>query len=342
MSSTRQRGSVTVGTGDLCYEALGQWETLPPGWSFGEVAGVATDSRDRVYVFNRGDHPVMVFDRDGQFLTSWGEGLFQRAHGIFIGPDDAVYCTDDLDHTVRKFTTDGKPLLTLGSSGHPSDTGVVGNDYRTIRRGGPPFNRPTNLALAPDGSLYVTDGYGNARVHRFAPDGRLLHSWGEPGSGPGQFNLPHGLAVDRDGRLYVADRENSRIQVFTPAGEFLTQWTEVARPMQVFIDCKDRVFVVEVGWRAGLFPWQTPPGADPPGARLSVFDREGQLLTRWGGEGDPCASGNFFAPHDLWIDSRGDLYVGEVVLSAGGNRGAVPPDCHALQKFVCVVKTLAG
>src|SRR5438105_5593119 len=138
------------GAEDLRYEALPRWEQLPAGWSFVEVAGVATDSQDRVYVFNRGEHPVIIFDRDGQFLSSWGEGQFKRPHGISIGPDDAVYCTDDLDHTVRKFTPDGRLLLTLGCSGQASNTGIVGNDYRTIRHGGPPFNRPTNLALAPD------------------------------------------------------------------------------------------------------------------------------------------------------------------------------------------------
>jgi DNA-binding beta-propeller fold protein YncE len=331
--SLRQKNTI-VGTGNLTFEALAQWESLPAGWRFVEVAGVATDSRDRVYVFNRGEHPIIVFDRDGRFLTSWGEGVFQRAHGIFIGPDDAVWCTDDLDHTVRKFAPDGRLLMTLGTRGQPSDTGITGIDYRTIHAGGPPFNRPTNVALATDGSLYVTDGYGNARVHKFAPDGQLLFSWGEPGTGPGQFNLPHGIAIDRDGVIYIADRENSRVQLFTPRGDWLAEWTDLARPMQVFIDRHDRVFVVEVGWRAGLFPWLTAPSTDAPAARLSVFDRRGQLLTRWGGAGDPHAPGNFFAPHDLWIDSRGDLYVGEVTMSAGGNRGAVSPDCHALQKFV--------
>jgi DNA-binding beta-propeller fold protein YncE len=324
---------VVVGHADLRYEARARWEQLPEGWSFVEVAGVAVDSRDRVYVFNRGQHPVVVFDRDGRCLGSWGEGLFRRAHGITIGPDDAVYCTDDLDHTVRKFTADGKLLATFGVSGRASDTGIRGNDYRTIRQAGPPFNQPTNVALAPDGGLYITDGYGNARVHRFAADGRLLFSWGEPGTGPGQFNLPHGIALDSGGQVYVADRENSRIQIFTPEGKYVTQWTDVARPMQVLIDPADRVFVVEVGWKAGLFPWQQPPGPDAPAARLSVFDRAGRLLVRWGGVGDPCAPGNFFAPHDLCIDSHGDIYVGEVVMSAGGKRGLVSNDCHPLQKF---------
>jgi hypothetical protein len=325
MSATTKQG--------LRYKPVVRWEHLPPGWTFVEVAGVAVDSKDRVYVFNRGLHPVIVFDRDGRFLSSWGEGVFQRAHGITIGPDDAVYCTDDLDHTVRKFTPEGELLLTFGTSGRPAETGVVGNDYRTIGRGGPPFNRPTNVALAADGSLHITDGYGNARVHKFSADGKLLFSWGEPGAGPGQFNLPHGIALDRDGRVFVADRENSRLQIFTADGKFITEWTDVARPMQVCIDGSDRVYAAEVGWRAGLFPWQTAP-ANPPGARISVFTRDGELLSRWGGGADPCAAGDFFAPHDLCLDSRGDLYVGEVVMSAGGNRGLVPADCHSLQKFV--------
>jgi DNA-binding beta-propeller fold protein YncE len=323
-----------VGNGRFRYEALPSWAQLPQGWSFGEVAGVATDSRDRVFVFSRSEHPVMVFDRDGRFQTSWGEGVFTRPHGITFGPEDAVYCTDDLDHTVRNFTSDGRLLLTLGTSGRASDTGIAGNDYRSIRHGGGPFNRPTNVALAADGLLYITDGYGDARVHVFSADGRRLFSWGSPGSLPGQFNLPHGIAVDRDGQVYVADRENSRIQIFTGDGRFVTEWTDVARPMQVAVDAQDNVFVAEVGWRAGMFPWQTPPGPDPAGARVSIFTRAGQLQARWGGGDDPCAAGDFYAPHDLCLDSHGDLYVGEVVLSAGGNRGLVSPACHVLQKFV--------
>jgi DNA-binding beta-propeller fold protein YncE len=323
-----------VGTGPFVYEPLVGWEKLPPGWSFVEVAGVAVDSRDRVYVFNRGEHPVIVFDRDGKFLTSWGEGLFQRAHGITIGLDSSVYCTDDLDHTVRKLTPEGKLLLTLGVSGQPSATGIDGIDYRTIRQAAPPFHRPTNVALAADGALYITDGYGNARVHKFSPEGKLLFSWGEPGSGPGQFNLPHGVAIDRAGRVFVADRENSRIQIFTPDGKFLSEWPDMARPMQVFIDGTDNVFVASVGWRAGLFPWQRPPTPTPEGARVSIFSSGGKELTRWGGGEDPCAPGDFFAPHDLCVDSHGDMYVAEVVMSAGGNRGLVAPTCHALQKLV--------
>src|SRR3954470_21801350 len=110
MSAGTKQQNVIVGTGRFRYEALVRWEQLPPGWRFGEVAGVATDSRDRVYVFSRSEHPVTVFERDGRFLTSWGEGVFARPHGLTVGPDDTVYCTDDLGHTVRKFTPEGKLL----------------------------------------------------------------------------------------------------------------------------------------------------------------------------------------------------------------------------------------
>jgi DNA-binding beta-propeller fold protein YncE len=315
------------------YEADDRWAKLPSGWQWKEVAGVATDSRDRVYVFNRGDHPVMIFDREGTFQGSWGEGSFVRPHGIFIGPDECVYCTDDSDHSVRKFTADGRLLLMLGTRGKPADTGATSNDYRTIVRAGPPFHYPTNLALSPAGDIYVSDGYGNARVHRFSADGHLLFSWGEPGTGPGQFQLPHGIAVDRQGTVYVADRENSRIQLFTPEGKFISQWSNVARPCQVFIDGAGTVYVAELGFRAGIWPGTAPPHTDATGGRLSIFDRHGVLRAHWGGGQNPSAPGDFFAPHGIWVDRHGDIYVAEVVWSAGGNRGLVSLDCHSLQKF---------
>ena len=322
-----------VGSGAFLYEASADWARRPAGYHWDEVAAVAVDGQDRVFVFCRGAHPVMVFAADGTFLSAWGEGLFARPHGITIGPDGAVYCADDCAHTVRKFTPDGKLLLTLGVEGRPSDTGATSLDYRTIRRGGPPFHYPTNTALSPEGELYVSDGYGNARVHKFAADGRLLLSWGEPGSGPGQFHLPHGIAVGPDGTVYVADRENSRVQLFTPAGAFLAEWTDVARPCQVALDAEGFVYVAELGFRAGMWPGTSAPSADSPGGRVSLFSPRGELVTRWGGGKDPTAAGDFFAPHGLCVDSHGDVYVAEVVMSAGGKRGLVSPDCHCLQKF---------
>jgi len=319
---------------DFGYEPDPHWHKLPPGYSWPEVAGVAVDSRDRVFVFNRGEHPVIVFDRGGNFLLSWGEGLFTRPHGITIGPDDVVYCTDDLGHCVRKFTPDGQLLMTLGTPGKPSDTGATSIDFRTIQYAGPPFHYPTNLALAANGDMYVTDGYGNARVHHFAPDGTLKDSWGEPGNGKGQFHVPHGIAISPDGIVYVADRENSRVVLYGLNGEYLAEFHGVARPSQVYVDARGDIYVAELGYRAGMWPGTTAPSADTTGGRVSVFDEDWKLQARWGGGDDPCAPGDFFAPHDICLDSHGDLYVAEVTWSAGGNRGLVPADCQALQKFV--------
>jgi len=318
---------------DYGYEANANWHKLPPGVSWSEVAGVAVDSRDHVFVFNRGEHPVIIFDRDGNVQSMWGEGQFTRPHGITIGPDDSVYCTDDLGHTVRKFTPDGRLLMTLGTPGKSSDTGATSIDYRTIKYAGPPFHYPTNVALAENGDLFISDGYGNARVHHFSPDGKLLNLWGEPGSGKGQFHVPHGIAIDVAGFVWVADRENSRIQIFYPDGRFHAEWTDAARPSQLCFDRNGNVYVAELGFKAGMWPGTTAPYANAPGGRVSIFDAKRELLARWGGGDNPCAPGDFFAPHDICVDSRGDIYVAEVTWLAGGNRGLVPADCHALQKF---------
>jgi len=259
----------------------------------------------------------MVFDREGNFLTSWGEELFKRAHGSGIGPDGSVYCTDDMNHTVRKFTPEGKLLLTLGNKDQPSDTGYVQEWFdffwslTKIRRGGPPFNRPTGVALSASGEIYVTDGYGNARVHKFAPDGTLLFSWGEPGPAPGQFRLPHSVWVDKQERVWVPDRENSRIQIFNAQGEFLSQWTDLFRPCDMFIDDEDIVYVCELC------------------LRVSIFTIDGKLLARWGNGGKDKETSLFIAPHAIAVDSRGDLYVGDVAVTMGFDRGP-----RTLQKFI--------
>jgi sugar lactone lactonase YvrE len=206
------------GQGEFRYELHEDWEQLPEGWRHGDVAGVATDADDRVYVFNRSEHPLIVYDRDGRFLTSWGEGVFTRPHGITIA-GDVVYLADDSDHTVRKFTLEGRLLQTLGTVNQPSDSGYIAPSLTTIKRGAGPFNRPTRLSVAPSGDMYVSDGYGNARVHRFSTSGELLQSWGEPGTQPGQLNLPHSVWAHSDGRVFVCDRENDRVQIFSPTGE---------------------------------------------------------------------------------------------------------------------------
>ena len=313
---------------NIAFEVIEGWEKLPEGWSFVEVAGIATDSRDRVYAFNRGEHPMIVFDADGNFLDAWGEGMFTNAHGIYIGPDDRIYAADNFDHTVRIFSPDGTLLDTLGEKDQPSDTGFVPGQT-PVQYGGEPFNRVTNVALDRVGDLYIADGYGNARVHKFSADGEHLFSWGEPGAGPGEFRLPHAIAIDEDDRVIVADRENSRIQLFSPKGEYLTEWTGISRPDDLFIDeAAGVMYVAELGgWAAGA---DIPPHVPP--ASVCLIDLDGTLISRFG-SGDPVRSGNFFAPHGIWADSKGDLYVAEVIVSYARNRGLVPLDCAALQKF---------
>jgi hypothetical protein len=180
--------TVIIGSGNHAYRVEEDWARLPPGWKIGDVGGVAVDSRDNVYVFNRSEHPMLVFDRDGNLLRSWGEGLFTRPHGVHMGPDDSIYCTDDGDHSVRKCSLDGKVLLTIGIPGKPAP--AMSNL---------PFHRCTHTALSPQNEIYVTDGYGNARVHKFSPDGKHLMSWGDFGSEPGQFNIVHNICADAEG-----------------------------------------------------------------------------------------------------------------------------------------------
>jgi DNA-binding beta-propeller fold protein YncE len=310
---------VSLGTAEFTYEVVAHWAKLPAGWSFKEVGSVGVDTRDNVYVFNRGAHPMMVFDRQGNFLRSWGEGVFPRAHGITMGPDETIFCTDDGDHTVRKCTLDGKVLLTLGVSGKPAPF-----------MSGDPFNRCTHVAIDPrHGDFYVSDGYGNARVHKYTPDGRLLFSWGESGTDPGQFNIAHNIATDRDGWVYVADRENHRIQVFDPNGKFETQWVNMARPCGLYIDQgAGFAYVGELG---------APIGANAQalqlGPRVSIYNTQGHLLARLGDQPEGEAPGQFIAPHGICIDSRGDIYVGEVSWTHTGSRLTPPREIRSLQKL---------
>lgn len=292
--------SVILGEGKHRYRVVENWAKLPDGWEFRDVAAVAVDSKDRVYVFNRGEHPMMVFDRDGNFLRSWGEGVFSRAHGIDIDEDDVLYCTDDGDHTVRKVTTDGKVLMTIGVPGKPAPF-----------LSGKPFNRCTHTALSPKGEIYVSDGYGNSVVHKYSPNGKHLMCWGTTGTDPGQFNIVHNIVTDADGWVYVADRENHRVQVFDGNGEYETQWNNLHRPCALCC-CggpKNPTFVI------GELGPAMPVNRKVPnlGPRLSIVDAKGKRIARLGGEDGPgLASGKFLAPHGIALDSRGDMYVGEV------------------------------
>ena len=221
---------VRVGAGARVYEQVEDWEKLPEGWVLGQTA-IVTDSQDRVYLFNRSDHPLIVLDRDGKFLNSWGEGDLPDAHGMFIDADDNLYMPVKNSHVVLKYSPDGNLLMTMGDWDKPSDTGWTGDVNDPAKQAAGPFNRPSDIALDASGDLYISDGYGNSRVPKFTSDGKLLFSWGEPGkTGPGEFHVPHGVWVHTDGRVFVADRENNRIQIFDAEGKYLDEWGGLARP----------------------------------------------------------------------------------------------------------------
>jgi DNA-binding beta-propeller fold protein YncE len=305
------------------FRVLEGWGKLPEGWHYVEAAGVAVDSKDRVYVFNRGEHPLIVFDREGNFLRSWGEGRVGRAHGITIGPDDEVWLTDDGNHTIRKFTPEGTLLLTIGDPDKPATL-----------QSGKPFNRPTHVALSPlTGDLFISDGYGNSRVHKYDPKGRHLFSWGEPGTDPGCFNLPHNIATDAEGLVYVADRENHRVQVFDAEGRYLVQLNNLHRPCGLLIDRREggTIYVGELG--SDLAVNQSVPNL---GGRVSILSLKGDLLGRVGDRFRGEGPGQFVAPHGVVTDSRGDLYVSEVSYTAKGRHENPPREIRSLQKFVRV------
>ena len=274
-----------VGSGNYIYEHIESWAKLPSGMTFGDTSAVSTDSQDRVFVFQRKDPPVLIFDRDGNYLDSWGVSAITDPHGLCIY-DDVIYLTDRADSVVLKFTLDGKALQVIGTRGVHSDTGCE-NMGDLVPRAAGPFNYPTEMVPAPSGDLYVTDGYRNSRVHRFSADGRLIHSWGEPGkTDAGHFHLPHSVLIDGDETVYVCDRENNRIQVFSADGEFRTIWPDLRRPQDISMDADGIIYVSE-GGGAGL------------SGRVSLMDKQGQVIVRW-----DAPNG-----HGSWVDAHGDIYL---------------------------------
>jgi streptogramin lyase len=283
--------TTTVGTGPYTYEVDKNWGRGSGGVSeFGLVSGVAGDSQDRVYLFIR--TPVaemLVLDPQGKLVSRWGAGQFVEPHMISISARDEIYATDISAHTVTKWTLDGKLLQTWGTPNVPGGPGR-------------PFNKPTRAVVTPDGEMYVSDGYGQQRIHRFGADGLLKHSWGEQGRGAGQFALPHDVWVDPRDRVLVCDRENGRVEIFDRAAGYLGEWPGLANPMQIFVR-GDVLYLAESN------------------QRVSIMTLDGDVLARWGSKGSaPDQFTN--APHSIWADSRGDIYVCEVV------------DPNKIQKYV--------
>jgi streptogramin lyase len=232
------------------YHVEDNWAKLPEGRVWGMAIGVDIDRDGKsVWIFDRcgaktctGSNlaPIQKFDSSGKLLASFGAGMFNFPHGLFIDQDNNVWVTDGKGadgkgHTAIKFSHDGKVLMTLGTPG------VAGADESH-------FNAPSDVLVAPNGDIFIADGHGddtNARIVKFSKDGKYITAWGRKGSAPGEFDTPHGLAMDSSGHLYVADRMNSRVQIFEPDGKFIAEWKQFGRPSGIFIDKHDTLYVAD-------------------------------------------------------------------------------------------------
>ncbi len=291
------------------HEIVRDWPALPEGLVLGQCVGVGVDSQSNVFVFHRNGRTwstpfpteplaaptVSVLDgRSGRLLAAWGSNEFIMPHGLTLDHEDNVWLTDVARQQVFKFTHEGRLLLTLG------ERGVAGSDQKH-------FNLPTDVAVLPDGSFYVSDGYRNTRVVKFTAGGRYDFEWGGKGAGPGQFNLPHGVAVDAQGRVIVCDRSNSRLQVFDPRGKFLAEWKGplIGRPYGVSVGADGHVVLIDGGDGTGKT-------ADRP--RAVELDADGRVLDRFGAGG--TGPGLFQLGHDIAVARDGSVYVAD----AGGKR----------------------
>ncbi len=270
-----------MSTKDFNYQVVENWALGPQGRAMdGVVPGVAADTRGRVFVARREPPALLVYDRDGIYLDTWGDEVLTNPHLLWVDAQDQIYVADTESHTIRCFDPEGSLVQTWGTPGTPGAPET-------------PFNQPTKAMRGPSGDLYVSDGYGQFRIHRFSAQDELICSWGAQGVDPGHFALPHSLWVDREERVWVADRENHRIQRFDNEGRYLDEWNGLEMPMDLFITPDDEVFVVEAP------------------SRVSIFDLDGNLLSCWGEDGS--APGQFAdAPHSIWVDDQGSLYIGEV------------------------------
>lgn len=264
---------------DLGYKAVKDWPTLPSGWRLGQVAGVVVDSGVRYYLYHRGKDapPFICFDRSGKYLRSWGEGAYVRPHMAKCDEENNIWLIDDGGHILYLYSAEGKLLKTLGTKG------VLGED-------GTHFNRPTDIAFGIRGEFYVSDGYGNRRVAQFDRNLEFLGQWGSEGEGEGQFVLPHAITTDPDGLVYVADRTKWRVEVFSPEGSFLRQWTHIGKPFGI-VYAPDGFFYI----------------CDGENARVTKVDQFGNVVGFFGTPGG--GHGQLSTAHDIAVAPNGDILI---------------------------------
>ncbi len=264
----------------LPYSHDPDWPQLPPGWNLQETPGVAVDARDHVYVFHRGEHSIIELTPDGRVVRSWGDGLFIRPHAIRVDPEGYLWVVDNDTHQILKMDAAGRVRMVMGRKGQSGE-------------GPNEFNRPTDVAFGPGGEFYVSDGYVNSRVAKFAADGSFITAWGTKGSAPGQFDLPHSVLVGPDGRIYVGDRENRRLQIFDADGKFLDQWTHVGSPWGLALSRDGALFLT-----------------DGYNNRILKVTLEGKVLGRIASAGK--TPGRVDYAHHIAVDSKDNVYVAEI------------------------------
>jgi DNA-binding beta-propeller fold protein YncE len=299
-----------IGNGAHSYEWRSDWAKLPSGIKMGRVHGVVVDRHDNILIFNTTKDAVMKFDREGNFLGSWGEQFAEGAHGMYLSPEkgaEYLYLTDTARHFVVKTTLEGKEI-------HKLPTPPLPEVYPSIDQ-----YKPTDTAVAPNGDVYVCDGYGQSWVHQYDRDGKYIRSWGGKGSEPGKMSCPHGIWIDTrqsEPRVYVADRANLRIQIFSLEGKHLGFVEGMLRRPCCFYEHKGDMIIPDLY------------------GRVTILDKNDQLIMHLGDSapfdlpGTPNehipdwpnlprerqSPGQFIAPHAACVDSRGDIYVGEWVL----------------------------
>ncbi len=253
------RARVQAGPPLALHRTVLSVQALTSEWALGMVSSVAVDGKGTIYLLQRGDKadPVIAVDGNGKILRSWGKGLYKIPHSIRADPAGNIWTVDAQSSTILKFTPEGRELLRIEVGGQPETKN--------------PFCGTTDIAFAPNGHLFISDGYGNARILEYTADGKRLREWGSKGTGPGEFRLPHGIAVDESGTVYVADRENGRIQRFTAQGKFVDEWPNLGKAFSIRLSGG-------AAW-AGVQPGVVANGSS---GWLIRMDREtGKILGTW-------------------------------------------------------------
>jgi DNA-binding beta-propeller fold protein YncE len=288
MSTLLSAAAASAEAPPLDYVAVPDDFKLPAGMTFGSTSGVAVNSKGNILVLSRGPHPLMEFDRSGQYIRSLGQGLYDRPHGLRVDRDDNIWTTDVASHVVYKMNPDGRILLVLGVRGNAGDMHPYGHL--------PLFNEPNDVAFAANGDVFVTQGHGRGepRVLKFDRDGNFITAWGKKGKGPGEFDIAHSIASDAKGLVYVADRNNQRIQVFDADGNYVRESRHPGTPCGLAISSDQHLWL-----------------AHGHAGQVLKLDLDGRVLGITGKQGKGL--GQFGEAHFIAVATSGRVYVADTL-----------------------------